>query len=185
MSKPISGHFSGTIGSKNASKNLSLLSDDSAIIATERLDLREHPTKYKQLSSKKLKLLREKEASRTLTKAEYKHKEWQVRLNNRRKKGIDLFWEYEAERIINNLPYTRNWSAEQRIDILKGKRPKYRGETIQSHHTYSVAKYPHLANKGELIYPVTRNEHIHRWHGNNFKISLPGRPVNIHVKEDF
>ena len=111
MSKPISGYFIGTIGSKSASKNSSLLSDNSAIIATERFDLREHPTKYEQLSSKKLKLLREKEASRTLTKAEYKHKEWQGRLNNRCKKGIDLFWEYKAEPIINNLPNTRNWSA--------------------------------------------------------------------------
>jgi hypothetical protein len=55
----------------------------------------------------------------------------------------------------------------------------------KSHHTYSVAKYPHLANLGQLIYPATRNEHKNRWHGSNFKTSLPGCPMNIIIKEDF
>jgi hypothetical protein len=185
MSKPSSGHFSGTTGSKNTSKNLSRNNDRSVIITPKGLDLREHPTKYKQMSSKKLKKLREKEANRTLTKAEYKHKEWQRRLNIRRKEGIDNFWEHEVERIANNRPTTRNWSAEQRADILIGKRPQYKGESMQSHHTYSVAKYPHLANLGQFIYPATRNEHKNRWHGRNFKTSLPGRPMNINIKEDF
>jgi len=185
MSKPSSGHFSGTSGSNNASKNLSRNNNRNVIITPKGLDLREHPTKYKQMSSKKLKILRQKEANRTLTKAEYKHKEWQRRLNIRRKEGIDNFWEREVERIANNRPTTRNWSAIQRADILKGKRPKYKGESMQSHHTYSVAKYPHLANLGQLIYPATRNEHKNRWHGSNFKTSLPGRPMNINIKEDF
>ena len=91
MSKPSSGHFSGTTGSKNTSKNLSQNNDKSVIITPKGLDLREHPTKYKQMSSKKHKILREKEANRTLTKAEYRYKEWQRRLNTRRKEGIDNF----------------------------------------------------------------------------------------------
>lgn len=185
MSKPNSGHFSGTTGSNNASKNLSRNNDRGVIIAPKGLDSREHPAKYKQMSSKKLKELRKKEANRTLTKAEYKHMEWQRRLTIRRKEGIDNFWEREAELIANNRPTTRNWSAKQRADILKGKRPQYKGESMQSHHTYSVAKYPHLANQGQLIYPTTRNEHKNRWHGKNFKTSLPGRPMNINIKEDF
>lgn len=184
MSKPSSGHFSGTTGGQNTSKNLFRNNDRSVIITPKGLDLREHPTKYKQMSSKKLKKLREKEANRTLTKAEYKHKEWQRRLALRRKAGIDEFWELEVERIANNRP-TRNWSAEQRADILRGKRPQYRGESMHSHHTYSVTKYPHLANKGQLIYPATRNEHKSRWHGGNFKTSQPGRPMKINIKEDF
>lgn len=185
MSKPSSGHFHGTTGSKNASKYLSQNTTNNGIIATNELDTREHPTKYKQMSSKKLKALREKVRNRTITKAEYKHLDWQRRLDARRKSGIDIFWEREAELIIHNLPTTRNWSAEQMVDILNGKRPKYKGESMQSHHTYSVAKYPHLANIGYLVYPATRSEHTKRWHGGNFKNNLPGRPVNSSFYEEF
>jgi len=34
------------------------------------------------------------------------------------------------------------------------------GKPIQGHHTFSVSKYPHLAGKGEGIYPATDNEHL-------------------------
>ena len=185
MSKPSSGHFSGTTGSRNASKNLSRNNDRSVIITPKGLDLREHPTKYKQTSSKKLKALRDKQDNRTLTKEEYKHKEWQRRLSARRKAGIDSFWDRERELISLNLPPTRNWSAEQRSDILNHKRPKYNGKSMQSHHTYSVAKYPHLANQGSLIYPVTIYEHTNRWHYKGTKNCLPGRPNNYKAKEQF
>lgn len=187
MSKPNSGHFSGTTGDKKAS-SLVVLNKSKHDIMTSKLnglDTREHPTKYKQLSSKKLKALRKKESQRTITKEEYKHKEWQRRLDNRRRKGIDSFWEMEAELINRKLPTTRNWSDSQKNDILIGKRPKFNNITMQSHHTYSVAKYPHLANIGYLIYPVTKAEHKHRWHGNNYKNSLPGIPLNPTIKEDF
>lgn len=182
MSKPSSGHFSGTTGSKNASKNLSRNTDGNVIMVPSDLDLREHPTKYKQMSSKKLKVLREKQANRTLTKEEYKHKEWQRRLSARRKKAITQFWENESMLIKNNLPTTRNWNAEQRQAILSGKLPKYKGKTMASHHTYSVTKYPHLANRMELIYPATFYEHVYGWHGGNTKNSLPGIPIKI-IKE--
>ena len=185
MSKPSSGHFKGTIGGNASSKNVSHNLNNDGIIKGNGFDTRAHPTKYKQLSSKKLKALREKEAARTLTKAEYKHKEWQRRLSIRRRAGIDAFWERERELIDKKLPTTRKWSAEQRDDILNNKRPKFKGVTMQSHHTYSVAQYPHLANIGSLIYPATQYEHHKRWHGGNYKNSLPGKPVDNHVNEEF
>ena len=67
-------------------------------------------------------------------------------------------------------------------DILNGKTPKHNGKPIQGHHAYSVSQYPHLANKGEVIYPVTPNEHFNGWHGGNYKNSLPGEPI-IDVKD--
>ena len=50
-------------------------------------------------------------------------------------------------------------------------------KTIQGHYSYSVSKYPHLADKGEVIYPATANEHLNGWHGGNYKNSLPGEPI--------
>lgn len=185
MSKPSSGHFSGTTGSRNASKKISPGNNNNVIISTKGLDTREHPTKYKQKSSTKLKELRQKQETRTITKSEYRQLEWQARLSKRRTKGIKAFWDRERHLIKHNLPTTRNWSASQRADILKHKQPKYNGITMQSHHTYSVAKYPHLANVGKLIYPVTQYEHFNRWHDKNYRHSLPGRPMNLSIKEDF
>ena len=185
MSKPTSGYFSGTTGDKSASKNLSRKNDSNDIIIPKGFEYTEHPTKYKQMSSKKRKELREKVHMRTITKAEYKRLNWQKRLDNRRKAGIDSFWDMERDRISRNLPTTRNWSAEQIVDILNHKIPKYYGKPMQSHHTYSVSKYPHLANRGDLIYPVTIYEHINRWHYKGTKNSLPGMPNNYAAKEQF
>ena len=185
MSKPNSGHFSGTAGSKENAKNMSQKSDSHVIIALKGIDTREHPTKFKQLSSKKRKTLREKANNRTITKKEYKRLDWQRRIESRRKAGIEAFWAREKELILRNLPTTRNWSSQQRADILNDRRPKYKGVTMQSHHTYSVAKYPHLANNGSLIYPATLYEHTNRWHARNFKNSLPGKPANYQIKEEF
>ncbi len=184
MSKPSSGHFKGTMGANNSRADQSA-SDKKHDIIRKGLDLREHPTKYKQLSSPKRKELREKFQNRTITKAEYKRLNWQKRLDSRRTAGIEAFWDSERDRISSNLRTTRNWSAEQRADILNHKRPKYNGQTLQSHHMYSVSKYPHLANQGSLIYPVTRYEHSNRWHYKGYKNSLPGRPNNYNAKEQF
>lgn len=185
MSKPSSGHFSGTAGSKNPSRNIAQNQSNNAIISSRRLDTREHPTKYRQLSSKKLRALREKAKSRTITKSEYAHLNWQTRLTKRRKEGVKAFWDREKYLITHNLPTTRNWSANQRAAIINHKQPKYRGITMHSHHTFSVSKYPHLANHESIIYPVTRNEHINRWHNRNFRKSLSGKPININFKEEF
>ena len=60
MSKPISGHFSGTMGSNFFNKNASILISRNVIISVDNTDYRAHPTKYKQMTSKKRKLLKEK-----------------------------------------------------------------------------------------------------------------------------
>ena len=145
------------------------------------LDLEAHPTSNKQLSSSKMKELKNKIDSRTATREEYNLYEWNKKMSQRRSEGVKDFWNQERERIISGEGTTRNWSQEQIADILSGKTPKYNGKPIQGHHAYSVSQYPHLANKGEVIYPVTLNEHLNGWHGGNFRNSLPGEPiVDIH-----
>ena len=57
------------------------------------------------------------------------------------------------------------------------------GKVLQGPHAYSVSKYPHLADKGAVIYPANFNEHLYGWHGGNFNNSLPGR--SIRNKRDF
>lgn len=104
---------------------------------------------------------------RTITKAEYDQYEWNKRFSKRRTSGVDDFWYQERQRILNNETLTRDWNQEQITDILNGKKPKVDGKTIQGHHSYSASQYPHLANKGEVIYPVTPNEHFNGWHGGN------------------
>ena len=45
------------------------------------------------------------------------------------------------------------------------------------YHTYSAKKYPHLADRGEVIFPTTFQEHLHDWHGGNWNNSLPGKRI--------
>ena len=99
------------------------------------------------------------------------------RLKKRRDLGVKRFWKSERSRIINNEKTTRNWNAQQMHDIIIGKRPKFLDKTIQGHHTYSVSDYPHLADKGEIIFPATFNEHLYGWHGGDYKKSLPGKQI--------
>lgn len=180
MSKPQSGLFKNTTGYSHGkvfmNHNLDLNDIAHMSDSGDNFDRREHPIPYKELSSKKLGQFREKELRRTLTKDEYKHKEWNRRFNNRKARGINAFWRKERQRILHGLPTIRNWSASQIRDILDKKRPRYKNQAMQSHHTYSAAKFPHLADKGNLIYPATPYEHRHSWHGGNYKQSLPGRP---------
>lgn len=49
---------------------------------------------------------------------------------------------------------------------------------IQGHHTFSVSKYPHLAGKGEGIYPATNNEHLNGWHGGTIQTVCLGNQSN-------
>ena len=140
-------------------------------------DLEAHSTSNKQLSSSKMKELKNKIDSRTATREEYNLYEWNKKMSQRRREGVKDFWNQERERIISGERTTRNWSQEQIADILSGKTPKYNGKPIQGHHAYSVLQYPQLANRGEVIYPVTLNEHLNGWHGGNFKNSLPGNPL--------
>lgn len=184
MSKSNSGHFSGTNGDRLSSyarkgEYEGPKPTESDIIASrvKSLDLREHPLKYKQLSAKKMNQLNKKVVSRTITKSEFRVYDSNKRLTRRRDRGVDSFWKQETKRILSGAPTTRNWTPEQKHDIIHNRRPKQNGKTLQSHHTYSVSRYPHLANRGEVIFPATFSEHLHGWHGGNFKKSLPGRPI--------
>ena len=144
---------------------------------TQGYDLEEHPVKQKQLNTSQKAELKQKLNNRTMTKEEYKRWDWNKRFDKRRKAGVDEFWSQEKQRLLNGENGTKNWTTEQKIDIINGKRPKYNGQTIQGHHTYSASKYPQLADKGNVIYPATKTEHLEGWHGGNYKNSLPGKPI--------
>ena len=175
MSKPPSGLFRGTAGEREFRGN----AEEVIASRVAGLDLRAHPLTQEQLSFKQRKEIKKKIAARTATKEEYKRSEWQRRLDARRKKGSDDFWDHERALLEEGLGGTRNWSQEQRDAILMGKKPRYNGRVLEAHHTYSVKLFPHLANHWEVIYPATHFEHRYGWHGGNSKASLPGRRIRI------
>ncbi len=107
---------------------------------TKGLDLNQHPTTTKQMSSKKMKALRNKIDNRTITKQEYADYIWNKKFAKRWDKGVKEFWYQEQQRILNNEPLTREWSQEQLKDILAGKTPKFDGKPIAGHHSYSRCK---------------------------------------------
>lgn len=174
MSKPLSHHFHGTTGERMFSITIRQSEGDIIKERVQGLDLREHPVKHKSTLS--LKAIKNKIANRSASRDDYKKYDAMHRLSKKRKIGVKEFYKQERRRIKNGEPTTRNWTAEQRHDILQKRIPKANGKSMQGHHTYSVLKYPHLAAKGEIIYPVTFEEHLYVWHGGNFKNSLPGRP---------
>lgn len=188
MSKSISSHFVGTSGHRaffgNEISSFIESSKDAESIIRERvkgLDLREHPIKNKKyLSGKQILAVKKKVQNRTATIEEYRNMRMSERLNARRIAGRDEFWQVEKERLQSGQSPTRKWTAAQIESILSGKRPTFNGKTIQAHHTFSVTKYPHLANKPEVIYPVTFQEHFFEWHGGNWKTSLPGKRLKKH-----
>ncbi|WP_339157227.1 contractile injection system protein, VgrG/Pvc8 family [Paenibacillus sp. FSL W8-0186] len=149
------------------------------------LDLTPKSSPYTQLGSKTKKKLEDKVNNRTITKEEWKRLEWNKRLASRRDAGVKEFWQQEKRRIKMGEATTRNWSQEQREAILSNKVPTFGGKPITGHHAYSVSKYPHLANRGEIIYPATVREHFTRWHGNSYRRSLPGKPYNPSFPEEF
>lgn len=161
MSKPPSGLFHGTKGER------ALLGDAESVIGlrVSGLDLTPHPVKYKQLSSKSRRSIAQKIAKRTATLEEYKRYMWDKRFKKRRDAGIKNFWKQEVIRLKNGLPGTRRWTADQVRQILSKEKPTYNGVAMQSHHTFSAAEYPHLANLGRVIYPATPFEHLKGWHG--------------------
>lgn len=181
MSKGLSGLFSGTSGSAMA-----LLShgQDTIAVRVAGMDLREHP-RNTSLSAKQRKEIAAKIKSRTATREEYVKYRSDSRFAKRRKEGVKQFWIQEQMRILTGKPTTRDWSESQKQEILSSKRPKYNGKTIQGHHTYSASRYPHLANQGAVIFPVTLDEHLHGWHGGNYRNSLPRRPIKKKTYHNF
>ncbi|OLP65240.1 Ribonuclease YxiD [Bacillus pumilus] len=179
------GNATRTLGKKAIKEVEKVLNNEvkdvKKVIAerSKSLDLKEHPTKTKQLGSKKMKELKNKIDNRTITKQEYQGYIWNKKFAKKRKAGVTEFWDMEAERIINGQPTTRNWSEKQVRDILSSKVPKYDGKPMAGHHTYSASKYPHLSDKGEIIYPATFKEHFYGWHGGNWKNSRPGEPIKF------
>ncbi|PER12497.1 hypothetical protein COK25_15640 [Bacillus cereus] len=149
------------------------------------LDLTPKLTPYKSLSRGQQKKIKEKIENRTVTKEEYKRYQWDKRFSKRRAAGVNEFWKQEKKRILDGEPTTRDWTNEQIQEILKGKKPQYNGKSIIGHHTYNAMNYPHICNRGELIYPVTGREHLKGWHGGSYSKNAPGRPVNPNYLEEF
>ena len=140
---------------------------------------------YNYLSKKKIKELKSKIDNRTITKSEYIHYDWNRRINNRRVRGVKRFWSKERRLLKNGEKGTRNWSDQQKQDILNGKTPYYNEKPIEGHHKYNVADYPQIADDPNNIYPATDNEHLQRWHGGNFQNDTNGQPNNLNFKEEF
>ena len=187
MGTGISQLYKGTYGSKNSFQFYNVYDKLTAseIIATRvsNLDLREHP-RDKSYSAKKQNEIRKKISERKANRKEYKKYMSDKRFAKRRKDGVKQFWNQELERLAAGKSTTRSWSVSQKKSILNNETPKYYGRPLQAHHTYSVSKYPHLANRGEVIYPVTFEEHLYGWHGGNFKTSLPGKAISYERKYD-
>lgn len=157
MSKGHSDLFHGTIG--DSFPNVT----DTSIVEkrTSGFDLNEHPRKNKSLTSKQEKEIKDKINNRTATMEEYKLLKSDERFSKRRKKGVREFWEQEKQRIKNGEKTTREWNEEQKNAILNNKVPVFNNRSIQAHHSFSAKKYPHLADKGEVIFPVTFDEHLY------------------------
>lgn len=173
MSKPPSGLFSGTAG------DIAFYGNAESVIASRvtGLDLSEHPIGRAQLSNTAKKAIVEKVKARTATKEEYERLQWDRRFTNRRKAGVKLFWKQERKRLLRGEKETRKWTAEQRKAIVEKRPVVFNGSSLQGHHTYSASLYPHLANKGEIIYPATKYEHLKGWHGGSYKKSAPGKRI--------
>lgn len=89
--------------------------------------------------------------------------------------GMDLRAHPVAQKQLN--ARTRRWSESQRREILSKLRPTFKGRPLEAHHAYSARMYPHLANRGEVIYPATHDEHHKGWHGGNYRKSVPGKRI--------
>lgn len=173
MSKPLSGLFEGTAGELVITRSLEKIVRDR----TRHLDTQEHARTSLQLSKAKQRGIVRKIKGRSATKQEYKEYMSNLRFEKRRRAGIKRFWAQERRRLIAGRPGTRNWTPEQRKSILQRKVPKYNGKPIEAHHSFSASKYPQLANRGEVIVPLTHHEHFQGWHGGNYRQSLPGKPI--------
>lgn len=125
--------------------------------------------KISNMSQTKKQSYREKLKNRKLTKDEYKTAYREKRFENRRREGIKKFWKEEKERIQTGQKPSREWTPQQRQDILNNKIPKEpNGKAIEGHHKYSAREYPQHANDPKNIEPLTRAEHLQR-HGGNTK----------------
>ena len=149
-------------------------------------ELPRYDTPYKPLGKNQVKEYNEKLANRTLTQDEYKHLDWHNRFKNRRNRAVDRFWSNERRSLRAGESGTRNWSASQRDTILNSRRaPQFNGQPLEGHHRYNALDHPQIADRPEYIYPVTKDEHLHRWHGGNWQNDTFGKPLSPSYPEDF
>ena len=123
--------------------------------------------------------------SRTATRNDYRHMEWDRRFSNRRNRGVSRFWAQERRALRSGQPGTRNWSPAQRADILAGRTPSHNGAPIEGHHRHNALDHPQIADDPTNIYPATRDEHFQRWHGGNWQNDTYGSPNNPSWPEEF
>jgi RHS repeat-associated protein len=145
------------------------------------LDTRSFPTPYRQLGRTTRAALLTKLASRTITRDEWARLQWNERLANRRRAGVEAFWDEEGARLLQGLPGTRTWTPSQAQTLMQGGRLP----GVFGHHTFSVSRYPHLANDPRVIYPVNFVEHMFRWHGGWFGRPSHGQPLDPTFPEQF
>jgi RHS repeat-associated protein len=144
-----------------------------------------YKTPYKPLSPKQRARLQQKLNNRTITRQEFAHLDWDRRFTNRRARGVDRFWSQERRNLRNGGTGTRNWTPEQRNDILAGRTPTHNGKPIEGHHKYNALDHPHIADDPNNIYPATDVEHLNRWHGGNYQNDTYGKPLNPAHSEEF
>ena len=142
-------------------------------------------TPYTALTRKQRKAIERKIKNRTVTRQEYERYQWNKRFVNRRNRGVKRFWSEERKRLQAGQEGTRNWTEQQKQDIINKKTPTYGGKPIQGHHKYNAADFPQLADDDGNIYPVTINEHLQRWHGGNWQNDTEGVPNNPNFEEEF
>ena len=164
------------------------LSNGIKNVKSGRVSQDKHPsyeTPYKTLNAKQKTGINDKIKSRTATREEYKLLEWNRRFNNRRNRGVNRFWAREIKSIKEGKPTTRSYTRSQRQEMLNGDKPTFNGRVLEAHHRYNAVDYPQLADKPWNLYPVTRSEHLYRWHGGNFRNETSGRPLNQNYEEEF
>lgn len=140
---------------------------------------------HRPLSAKEEAELQAKVRNRTISPEDWERLQFSRRLKNRRSRGVNRFWAEERRKLREGKPGTRNWTPEQREDILAGRTPKHGGEPIEGHHRHNVADYPDIADQADTIYPVTKDEHVNRWHGGDFQNDTSGQPLDPDYPEDF
>lgn len=139
----------------------------------------------KKLPKKKMDELKGKINNRTITKDEYAEYNWNKKIDKARAEGVRKFYQNEKEVLKNGKNGARNYTEKMKQDIINGKRPTYNGKPLEGHHKYSVEKYPNLAKEPTNIYPTTKDEHLYRWHGGNYRNPTLGKPLNPNFKEEF
>lgn len=162
---------------------------DDPDLAQEISQVPQYDTPYNPLTPKQKRELKKKLEARTLTQDEYDHLMWDRRFDNRRKRGVNRFWSEERQRLLNGDAPTRNWTDEQRKQIIEynttKKAPTFNGDPIEGHHTYNALNHPQLADDPSIIYPATKNEHFNRWHGGNWQNDTFGKPLDPEFPEEF